>query len=117
VLPFTGYEEFVSLGPLTAPLLRLQAYNPLFGIPATDPRNLPPAVTACAADPAGRACLVSHLIAQVDYVQRAYARTCREMLPQAGAFCETIDPQTPIYAPCISSGLPQAVCDIFGAAQ
>jgi hypothetical protein len=31
LLPFTSYEELVSLGPLTAPLLRTQAYAPLFG--------------------------------------------------------------------------------------
>ncbi|MEO6699140.1 MAG: Calx-beta domain-containing protein [Paraperlucidibaca sp.] len=43
-----GYEETVSLGPMTAPLLRLQAYNPLFDIAPTDPRNLPPALTDCA---------------------------------------------------------------------
>ena len=30
LLPFTSYEEMVSLGPLTAPLLRTQAYAPLF---------------------------------------------------------------------------------------
>jgi hypothetical protein len=30
VLPYTGYEEFVSLGPLTAPLLRSEGYAPLF---------------------------------------------------------------------------------------
>ncbi|MDP1776955.1 MAG: hypothetical protein Q8K94_10155, partial [Moraxellaceae bacterium] len=33
-----GYEEIVSLGPLTAPLLRLQGYNPLFGIQPPDVR-------------------------------------------------------------------------------
>jgi hypothetical protein len=31
LLPFTGYEEFVSLGPLTVPLLRAEGYAPLFG--------------------------------------------------------------------------------------
>ena len=31
LLPFTSYEEFVSLGPLTAPLLRAEGYAPLFG--------------------------------------------------------------------------------------
>lgn len=117
VLPFTGYEEFVSLGPLTAAMLRLQAYNPLFGVPTSDPRNLPPSVTACADDPAGRACLLSHLIAKVDYVQRAYAQKCLENLPeQAAPFCALLDPQTPLYQPCLSAGLPQAACDILGGA-
>lgn len=47
VLPGTGYEEFVSLGPLTAPLLRGQGYNPLFDVAPSDPRNLPPLITDC----------------------------------------------------------------------
>ncbi|MDZ4298416.1 MAG: Calx-beta domain-containing protein [Moraxellaceae bacterium] len=42
-----GYEEIVSLGPLTAPLLRLQGYNPLFGIQPPDIRFLPPLLTDC----------------------------------------------------------------------
>ncbi len=124
VLPFTGYEEFVSMGPLSAPLLRLQAYNPLFDLPATDPRNLPPSATACLTEPAGRACILSHEIAQLDYIQRSYTRTCNEnvvgnapdaLKGPAAAFCALLDPQTPLYAPCIASGLPQAACDVFGA--
>ena len=124
VLPFTGYEEFVSLGPLTAPLLRLQAYNPLFGIPASDPRNLPPSATACLTDPTGRACLLSREIANLDYIQRSYTRTCNEnvvanapdaLKASAAAFCALLDPQTPLYQPCIASGLPQAACDVFGS--
>lgn len=42
-----GYEETVSLGPLTAPLLRAQGYNPLFGIAPPDTRFLPPLLTDC----------------------------------------------------------------------
>jgi len=47
VVPGTGYEEFVSLGPLTAPLLRAQAYAPLFGVAPPDPAFLPEALTDC----------------------------------------------------------------------
>lgn len=47
VLPGTGYEEFVSLGPLTAPLLRAQAYAPLFGVAPPDPAFFPPSLTDC----------------------------------------------------------------------
>lgn len=118
VLPLTGYEEFVSLGPLTAPLLRLQAYNPLFDLPLSDVRNLPPSVTACVDDPAGRACILSRLIGQVDYVQRAYAQKCRENLPEsAAAFCDLVDPQTPLYGSCIEAGLPESVCVIVGGPE
>lgn len=42
-----GYEENVSLGPLTAPLLRLQGYGPLFGVSPPDPGILPPLLTDC----------------------------------------------------------------------
>ena len=47
MLPGTGYEEFVSLGPLTAPLLRAQAYAPLFGVAPPDPAFFPPSLTDC----------------------------------------------------------------------
>jgi hypothetical protein len=123
VLPFTGYEEYVSLGILTAPLLRDEAYNKLFDLPLTDPRNLPPTLTSCVTDPTGRACLVSHLVANVDYIQRSYADLCRVDIeakvpdskkPAVDAFCGMIDPQTPLYAPCMAAGAPEAVCDIFG---
>ncbi len=124
VLPFTGYEEFVSLGPLTAPLLRLQAYNPLFGIAANDPRNAPPSATACAADAGSRACLVQRLIENVDYIQRNYAQQCNDNIsnnvpddqkPQAREFCAMINPDTPLSAMCRDAGLPAATCDVFGS--
>ncbi|HVT34653.1 MAG TPA: hypothetical protein VHE37_03670, partial [Nevskiaceae bacterium] len=123
VFPFTGYEEFVSLGPLTAALLRDEAYNPLFDLPATDPRNLPPSATACATDPTGRACLLSHVIANVSYIQRSDAQACRRSLASqvpadqqaaAQAFCGLLDPDTPLHQPCVDAGGPQAVCDALG---
>src|SRR5687768_11014663 len=45
VAPFTGYDEIVSLGPLTAPMLRSQGYTPLFG--ADPAKDIPPALAAC----------------------------------------------------------------------
>lgn len=36
-----GYEEGVSMGPLTVPSLREQAYNPLFGAPSGTGASLP----------------------------------------------------------------------------
>ena len=45
VAPFTGYEESVSLGPLTATLLRIEGYNQLFN-PSPE-KNVPPAVLSC----------------------------------------------------------------------
>ncbi len=125
VLPFTGYEEFVSLGPLTAPLLRLQAYNPLFGLSATDPRNIPPSLGACAVNPSSSACIVWRQMLQLDYIQRSYAATCRSNLAanvpgearaQAEAFCGLLDPQTPLYQPCVDANLPAAVCNTLGSA-
>ena len=115
VLPGTGYEEFVSLGPLTAPMLRLQGYNPLFDIPAADPRNLPPTLTACAEDPASRQCLLSQVFFRVDYIQRAYAQQCRDNLPaEAHSFCDQLDPQTPLASPCDEAGAPPGLCSVFG---
>lgn len=125
VLPFTGYEEFVSLGPLTAPLLRLEAYNPLFNLSATDPRNIPPSLAACADNPASSACIVWRELLQLDYIQRSYAETCRSNLAanvpgdaraQAEAFCGLLDPKTPLYQPCVDAGLPDAVCNTLGVA-
>ncbi|PTU31223.1 hypothetical protein CJD38_07675 [Stenotrophobium rhamnosiphilum] len=125
VLPFTGYEEFVSLGPLTAPLLRLTAYNPLFGISTTDPRNIPPSLAACSSNPASNACLVWRQMLQLDYIQRSYAETCRSNLAsnvpgdareQAEAFCDLLDPKTPLYQPCMDAKLPVAVCNSLGVA-
>lgn len=53
------YEEIVSLGPLTAPLLRYQAYFPLFNVP---PEFYAPAyLTACQDSPDSDACLVKIL--------------------------------------------------------
>jgi glycerophosphoryl diester phosphodiesterase len=59
VLPFTGYEEFVSLGPLTAPLLRVQGYNPLFD--AAPEQYLPPWLADCQVALDYRACIVGVL--------------------------------------------------------
>ncbi|MBI2384239.1 MAG: tandem-95 repeat protein, partial [Gammaproteobacteria bacterium] len=56
VAPFTGYEENVSLGPLTAPLLRTQAYNMLF---AADPQAyVPPTLASCAQEANSPTCLL-----------------------------------------------------------
>jgi len=123
VLPFTGYEEFVSLGPLTAPLLRLQAYNPLFNVPATDPRNAPPSVTACETNSQSRACALQREIENIDYIQRSYAAQCNDNVvanapadqkEQAREFCAMINPETPLASMCSQAGLGPATCDIFG---
>lgn len=116
VVPGTGYEEFVSLGPLTAPLLRVQAYNPLFDIGPADERNLPPSLTACADAPGSRQCLLSETLFRVDYIQRSYAAACRENFPdQAESFCALLDPDTPLAGPCRDAGGPEALCSALGA--
>ena len=115
-VPGTNYEEFVSLGPLTAPLLRLQAYNPLFGVSAADPRNLPPLVTACFADPADPACGLSVVGRRIDYYQRSYAEICRNTGGPEN-FCALLDPDTPLAGPCRQAGLPHSLCDVLGDAD
>ncbi|MGJ8670444.1 MAG: hypothetical protein ACSHXK_13205 [Oceanococcus sp.] len=93
VLPFTAYEEFVSLGPLTAPLLRLQAYNPLFDAPPE--ANVPPALAACVDDSVAGTCLLDTLAAQLPYIQAAYAERCREQFGEDNALCALLDSGTP----------------------
>ena len=56
--PELPYEETVSLGPLTAPLLRLQAYFPLFDVP--EEAYAPDYFSACA-DPQDDACITQVL--------------------------------------------------------
>jgi hypothetical protein len=113
IVPGTNYEEFVSLGPLTAPLLRLQAYNPLFGVSAQDPRNLPPLVTACFDDPADPACGLSVVGRRLDYYQRSFAEICRSNGGPEN-FCALLDPDTPLAGPCRSAGLSEEFCAILG---
>ncbi|HEY1077625.1 MAG TPA: hypothetical protein VGE51_13120 [Fontimonas sp.] len=115
LIPFTGYEEFVSLGPLTAPLLRIQAYIPLFD---ADPLTyLPDYLRACAAPGiASTDCLIADVARNLEYVQTSLATNCLE----AGgpeAFCQLLDPQTPLQTVCRSLGqLPEEFCDLLGDA-
>lgn len=111
LIPFTGYEEFVSLGPLTAPLLRMQAYIPLFDAPAME--YLPDYLRACTA-PASGDCLISDIALDLEYVQTGLAQACLDNgAPEA--FCSLLDPQTPLAAQCLTIGqLPPALCSLFG---
>jgi hypothetical protein len=112
LVPFTGYEEFVSLGPLTAPLLRLQAYQPLFDAPA---ESLPTYLASCLGDLGSDDCLLVDIAQRVDYIQREYAALCLE----AGApaeFCSLLNPQTPPAQVCRDLGLPEGVCSVFAGA-
>ncbi|MEQ1439144.1 PKD domain-containing protein [Fontimonas sp. SYSU GA230001] len=110
VVPFTGYEEFVSLGPLTAPLLRMEAYVPLFdGAPE---QNLPEYLRACS-DPASQQCLLRDIALRVQYIQREYAQRCRDNgAPEQ--FCALIDPSTDPAQACRDAGVPDAVCSLLG---
>lgn len=56
--PELPYEETVSLGPLTAPLLRLQAYFPLFDVPQ---EAYAPAYFSACQDPQDDACITQVL--------------------------------------------------------
>ncbi len=113
IVPFTGYEEFVSLGPLTAPLLRLQGYLPLFGKSAASADALPEYLVACQDDPSSRDCLFSMAGFNIDYVQRSYAAQCREVGGPA-EFCDLLDPETPLAEQCQALDLPEGVCAVFG---
>lgn len=76
LLPFTGYEEFVSLGPLTAPLLRATGYVPLF---EADPvAALPPLATSCGRALNARPCLVWVVGRHLAYAQAGLAAQCHE---------------------------------------
>jgi len=110
LIPFTGYEEFVSLGPLTAPLLRMQAYIPLFDAPATE--YLPEYLRACA-DPASPDCLITDIANNLERIQSSYAQQCVDAgAPEA--LCTLLDPQTPLAGVCLGAGLPVAVCGLLG---
>lgn len=113
LIPFTGYEEFVSLGPLTAPLLRLQAYVPLFdgGLSAAIPDYL----SSCfEGGPADARCLLADLARKLEYVQASLKSQCLEAgAPEA--FCGLLNPQTPLSELCLRvSLLPADVCGLLG---
>lgn len=113
--PFTGYEEFVSLGPLTAPLLRIEGYLPLFDHQVPDGAYLPDYLKACVDDYGSRDCLFSMAGFNVDYIQKAYAKQCRDQgAPEE--FCAQIDPDTPMEQFCRDAGLPDGACSVFGDA-
>lgn len=110
-VPFTGYEEFVSLGPLTAPLLRSEGYIPLFDADNTE--HVPPYLRACEANPAGEDCIFHIAGSRLEYIQSQFARNCRD---NGGPeqFCNLIDPQTPLSDLCRNAGGPEGVCGLFG---
>lgn len=113
LIPFTGYEEFVSLGPLTAPMLRLQAYLPLFDAPSLD--YVPVYLRSCVAEgPSSSECLIAELARDLEYVQAALADNCLAAgAPEA--FCALLNPQTPLANLCLSLGLlPVEFCGLLG---
>lgn len=115
-VPFTSYEEFVSLGPLTAPLLRLQAYAPLFDLGPLNPGSLPPSLTSCLAGPGNPDCVITRALQQLDLLQRGLLNRCLD----AGGpepFCALLDPQTPLANGCHGSAAPTAICDLLGDAS
>ena len=89
-LPFTSYEEYVSMGPLTAPMLRIQAYAPLFDAPPE--RFAPPALSACYDPDLGGTCIIDTVLARADYIQRAYHQRCVETFCEDNPFCALIAP-------------------------
>jgi hypothetical protein len=110
VLPFTGYEELVSLGPLTAPLLRATGYVPLFD---ADPAVvLPRYLSACVEGVVGDECIV-HLIGRhLDYVQTGLAGFCREV-GGPEELCSLLNPDTPLASACRPLTLAPGICDLL----
>ncbi len=113
-LPFTGYEEFVSLGPLTAPLLKLQGYNPLFDV-APGAETLPAYLRACA-DPLDPDCIVNDMGRRLDYTQRELAQRCLDDFNQP-EFCALLNPDTPLRPLCDALGVDTQTCAALGDAQ
>lgn len=111
LIPFTNYEEFVSLGPLTAPLLRMQAYIPLFDAPAS--AYIPEYLRACSS-PASEACVLTDIAQNISYIQRSFAQQCADAGAPA-AFCGLLQPQTPLADACLQLGLlPADLCAVLG---
>ncbi|WP_162932112.1 hypothetical protein [Solimonas sp. K1W22B-7] len=109
LVPFTGYEEFVSMGPLTAPLLRLQAYLPLFD--AAPLEYLPANLRACTMPGSGD-CLISDLALQLEYAQTQIAQNCTDAgAPEA--FCGLLDPKLPLTSLCSLLSLSPALCGLL----
>lgn len=112
LLPFTGYEEFVSLGPLTAPLLKLQGYFPLFG---ASPAQMPDYLAACVDNPADAACILQIEGRRLELTQRFFAQQCSEF-GGPDEFCGLLNPDTPLRPLCDTLGLPSGVCGLLGEA-
>lgn len=123
------YEEIVSLGPLTAPLLRMQAYNPLFGIAQDSPDNLPPWLSACenTDDPN---CILNEIGRRLGHLPSAYEQACLntelpEQVPEEfhdqfreqfqERFCALFNPDmSALGQACREAELPEASCAVFG---
>ncbi len=111
LLPYTNYEEFVSFGPLTAPLLRVQGYNPLFDAPPQ--AYLPPSLSACFGVDNGARCIVEDIAARPGWYQRAYGERCREAFGDDSPFCLLVDPDSGgggLGDACRALGGPEALC-------
>ncbi|MGJ8668243.1 MAG: neutral/alkaline non-lysosomal ceramidase N-terminal domain-containing protein [Oceanococcus sp.] len=115
VLPFTGYEEFVSLGPLTAPLLKLEGYNQLFDVAAGDVPNY---LAACMQDPRHADCILNIQGQRLELTQRFFAEQCLDFAgegnEQADAFCSLLNPDTPLRPICLALGFAEGVCGLLG---
>ena len=84
------------MGPLTAPLLRIGAYNPLFDAPPE--AHVPPALAACFAEVGSERCLLDDLSAQLSYALDSYAARCREELGEDHQVCALLNLGS-LYAP------------------
>jgi VCBS repeat-containing protein len=115
VAPFTGYEENVSLGPLTAPMLRSQGYNPLF---AADPaKDIPPALLDCFSNTESAACIVQVLENRLDVLVADVSVCVENGLAADGCPLRTALEMTvgAIADGCREFGGPEEFCAVFDA--
>lgn len=115
VAPFTGYEENVSLGPLTAPLLRTQGYNPLFEMGPQ--QDIPPTLAECFRNSESAACVVQVLENRLDALVNGVSACIEGGLGANGCPLRTALDMTvgAIADGCREFGGPEEFCAIFDA--
>jgi predicted acyl esterase len=115
VAPFTGYEENVSLGPLTAPLLRTQGYNPLFEMGPQ--QDIPPTLMECFRNTESAACIVQVLENRLDALVNGVSACIEGGLGANGCPLRTALDMTvgAIADGCREFGGPEEFCAIFDA--
>ncbi len=117
--PFTGYEEYVSLGPLTATILRSQGYNVLFDVDPATGQDVPPTLTACLTNVDSSACILQVLDWRMQ-IARAEFSSCVEqgLMSQSCPFRNALSNIfEPLAGGCRDFGGPEEFCSLFDLRQ